>query len=220
MSDTRPAAPFPSDLREQVARIIDPGAWRVMDGYLAEMLRKYKGEKVGYDPEAFKHKGSLAIADSILALISPSAVPGGETENRPETGEEGYADLAAGERVWLRATVVDPGSTPNDKYGRNPLLRLDGPSRQEVVAFKGEIERWPTGRLYSWGSTFGCAGCAAKKVATPSPALPAGVRLGGGGKTLVRSLAALTRSPRFPVPINLDCDLKERCFALLPRHRV
>lgn len=54
--------------RETIARIIDPSRWAVLDGYLADMLRKYKGRDCGYDPEAFKDKASLAKADAILAL--------------------------------------------------------------------------------------------------------------------------------------------------------
>lgn len=60
-------------MREKVARLIDPSAWRVMDGYLAEMLRKYAGKNAGYDPDSFKHEPSLALADKIFALISRPA---------------------------------------------------------------------------------------------------------------------------------------------------
>ena len=48
--------------KEQAARIIDPASWAVMDSYLKQMLRKYKGQNIGYDPEAFKHKESMAFA--------------------------------------------------------------------------------------------------------------------------------------------------------------
>lgn len=60
----------PETLRETVARIIDPSAWRVMDSYLAETMRKYAGQHVGIDLEAFKHKASLSKADAILAAIA------------------------------------------------------------------------------------------------------------------------------------------------------
>jgi hypothetical protein len=53
--------------REVLARMIDPSSWAVFDGYLAEMLRKYKGQDAGYDPEAFKDKRSLKLADAIIA---------------------------------------------------------------------------------------------------------------------------------------------------------
>ena len=55
--------------KEQAARIIDPASWAVMDSYLKQMLRKYKGQNIGYDPEAFKHKESMAIAESLWPLV-------------------------------------------------------------------------------------------------------------------------------------------------------
>ncbi len=63
------------ELIEAMARIIDPSSWRVMDGYLAQMLRKYKGEHIGYDPDAFKHKESMAIARAILPVIRAHLEP-------------------------------------------------------------------------------------------------------------------------------------------------
>lgn len=65
------APPSPRPGREEVARIIDPSSWAVMDSYLAQMLRKYRDVDAGYDPEAFKDKASLAKADQILALLHP-----------------------------------------------------------------------------------------------------------------------------------------------------
>lgn len=81
------------DVREAIARLIDPSSWRVFDGYLADVKRKYKGVNAAYDPEAFKDRKSLAKADAILALISkrqrgyeaqPASVPA-----------EGEADVSA-----------------------------------------------------------------------------------------------------------------------------
>lgn len=66
------------ELIEAMARIIDPSSWRVMDGYLAQMLRKYKGEHIGYDPDAFKHKGSMAIARALLPVIRDHLEPTSE----------------------------------------------------------------------------------------------------------------------------------------------
>lgn len=68
----RPDAPFtlPDDARERIARVIDPSKWSVLDYYLAQMLRKYEGEKIGYDPEQFKDKDSLSKADQIIAIIT------------------------------------------------------------------------------------------------------------------------------------------------------
>ncbi|TXH54334.1 MAG: hypothetical protein E6Q97_11290 [Desulfurellales bacterium] len=49
-----------------------------MDGYLADMLRKYKGEHIGYDPDAFKHKESMAIARAVLPVIRAHLEPTSE----------------------------------------------------------------------------------------------------------------------------------------------
>lgn len=54
---------------EALARIIDPSSWRVFDGYLADVKRKYKGQNAAYDPEAFKDKKSMALARSIITHI-------------------------------------------------------------------------------------------------------------------------------------------------------
>ena len=56
-------------LVETVARIIDPSKWAVLDSYLADMLRKYKGEHIGYDPEPFKDKASMAKAQAAIAAV-------------------------------------------------------------------------------------------------------------------------------------------------------
>ena len=58
------------DRVEAVARIIDPARWRVLDGYLADTLRKYKGQNAGYDPEVFKDQASMALAQQIIALLA------------------------------------------------------------------------------------------------------------------------------------------------------
>lgn len=54
---------------EAVARAIAPSRWAVMDGYLADMLRKYKGQNVAYDPDQFKDQESLATAQAALAAL-------------------------------------------------------------------------------------------------------------------------------------------------------
>ena len=59
---------------EAVARGLAPRSWEVMDGYLAEMLRKYKGENAGYDPEAFKDKASMAHARAALSALPPTLI--------------------------------------------------------------------------------------------------------------------------------------------------
>jgi hypothetical protein len=58
------------DVVERVARLLDPSSWRVMDGYLAEVKRKYRGENAGYDPAAFKHKESMAMARAVIASLA------------------------------------------------------------------------------------------------------------------------------------------------------
>ena len=67
-TEARMAAAVEADV-EKIARIIDPSSWAVMDGYLSDMLRKYKGQNIGYDPDAFKHKPSMKIAEKVLAAI-------------------------------------------------------------------------------------------------------------------------------------------------------
>ena len=52
---------------EVVARIIDPERWAVLDNYLAETKRKYRGQHAGYDPSAFRDAASLAKSRTILA---------------------------------------------------------------------------------------------------------------------------------------------------------
>ncbi len=58
-----------SDLREDIARIIDPSKWRTLDSYLESLKRKYRGVNAGYDPDAFKDSVSLSKADQILKLV-------------------------------------------------------------------------------------------------------------------------------------------------------
>ena len=67
--------------REEMARIIDPTTWQVMDDYLDATKRKWVRLHAGYDPEAFKDRRSLAKADAILAL-SPAQPP-----NAPSIGD-------------------------------------------------------------------------------------------------------------------------------------
>lgn len=62
-------------LTEAVARIIDPSSWAVMDSYLADMLRKYKGENAAYDPEQYKHKESMDVAQAAIAAMREQLVP-------------------------------------------------------------------------------------------------------------------------------------------------
>lgn len=56
-------------LVERIARIIDPNSWAVMDSYLAETKRKYRGQNVGWPADQFHHKESMAKARAILDLF-------------------------------------------------------------------------------------------------------------------------------------------------------
>ncbi len=56
-------------LVEQVARIIDPSSWRVMDSYLEQTKRKYRGQNVGWPVEQYQDKASMAKARQILSII-------------------------------------------------------------------------------------------------------------------------------------------------------
>ena len=50
--------------REDLARIIDPSSWRVLDSYLAIAVRSKPPRN---DLDNFKDQASLAIADAIIA---------------------------------------------------------------------------------------------------------------------------------------------------------
>jgi hypothetical protein len=55
---------------EEIARMIDPSSWRVMDSYLASAQRECARHNAGYDLDAFKHKDSMALASAILQRIA------------------------------------------------------------------------------------------------------------------------------------------------------
>lgn len=61
--------PPSGDVVERVARIIDPGSWAVMDSYLEQTKRKYAGQNCAYNPDNFKHKESMAIAQAAIAAV-------------------------------------------------------------------------------------------------------------------------------------------------------
>lgn len=102
--------------KEQAARIIDPSSWAVMDGYLKQMLRKYKGQNIGYDPDAFKHKESMAIAEALWPLVQQAIAAEGEryasnlqkTQIAPPAPTE--AQIRADERE--RCAKVAEGQAP------------------------------------------------------------------------------------------------------------
>ncbi len=78
--------------REELARIIDPSSWLVLDSYLAEVKRKHPNS--GYDPDNFKDRESLAKADQWLSR--PSLV-----DEVVEASQELYASFDS-------AVVLEP----------------------------------------------------------------------------------------------------------------
>jgi hypothetical protein len=58
-----------TDAVEKVARLLDPQSWLVMDEGLASMLRKHKGQNIGFDPENFKHPPSIKRANEIINTL-------------------------------------------------------------------------------------------------------------------------------------------------------
>lgn len=72
------------EMREAIARIIDPSSWQVLDSYLERVKRHHPHG--GYDPDNFTDKASLAKADAILALFAPSPVVEGQGSSVAESG--------------------------------------------------------------------------------------------------------------------------------------
>ena len=60
---------------EAGARAIDPRSWEVMDGYLAQMKRKYAGVNASYDPDEFKHKESMNLVRAVLVAVLNAQEP-------------------------------------------------------------------------------------------------------------------------------------------------
>lgn len=80
------AQPAPQgDVVEAVARIINPGSWSVMDAEKARMLRKYKGQSIGWPADQFQHKESMAKAREILAALA--SLPSAEASFQNRVGE-------------------------------------------------------------------------------------------------------------------------------------
>jgi len=55
---------------ERVARIIAPTRWAVLDSYLEQTKRKYRGQNCAYDPEEFKDSTSIVTAREILTTMN------------------------------------------------------------------------------------------------------------------------------------------------------
>ena len=117
MTETEIATARREGLVERIARVIDPSTWQVLDGYLADVKRKHKGENVGYDPEAFRDKKSLAKADVIL----------GFTE-RPEVGwlieRNGQWYAAAPHTDWTIKQAINNRHAENWTHDANEALRF------------------------------------------------------------------------------------------------
>jgi hypothetical protein len=58
------------DVVEKIARLIDPSSWAVFDAEKARMLRKYKGENIGWPADQYQHKASMDTARRILATLT------------------------------------------------------------------------------------------------------------------------------------------------------
>lgn len=99
---------------EAVARIIDPSSWRVMDSYLEQAKRQYKGQDVGWPEDQFKHKESMAKAREILAALQAAPFVDLEVEEQivkiieEEVDKVGYAKRAASRIVHMAAPVASP----------------------------------------------------------------------------------------------------------------
>lgn len=107
------------ELIEAMARIIDPSSWRVMDGYLAQMLRKYKGEHIGYDPDAFKHKESMAIARALLPVIRAHLEPTSEMVEEGIKSLDAYFDeIDECSREYTQDAVIE---TFEDMLAASPI---------------------------------------------------------------------------------------------------
>lgn len=85
-------------MRERVARIIDPSTWAVLDSYLADAKRKYAKSSAGYDPEAFKDRRSLVKATEIEALMQP------EIDRR--VAEERAKQQTIADALWNAETAL------------------------------------------------------------------------------------------------------------------
>jgi hypothetical protein len=67
---------------EMIARIIAPSAWAVMDSYLEQTKRKYRGGHVGWPADQFQHKESMETARKVLAAIRSIGAEGGSSDER------------------------------------------------------------------------------------------------------------------------------------------
>lgn len=134
-----------ADELEAVARIIDPSSWSVMDAEKDRMLRKYKGQNIGYDPDQFRHKESMAKAQEVLAALrTPAPAPvSGEpvawmyyhpTDPFPPSvrrARHESSDFAAmAKRGWTEtplyaALQAQPAQAQLGRFGHHPEAAID-----------------------------------------------------------------------------------------------
>ena len=102
---------------ERVARIIDPGAWSVMDRYLEEAKREFRGQNVGWPADQFQHEPSMKKAREIIDALSALSDMGVSEEMRE-----------AGVRAWLDAggTYADSLELVEPIYLAMQAARLTG----------------------------------------------------------------------------------------------
>ena len=102
------------EAREDIARIIDPSSWLVLDGYLADVKRKYAGQDAAYDPLAFKDRASLAKADAILTLLSERDTLAGKVGELEGERRAAWNELHCCDDVPLNGDMVTVISALND----------------------------------------------------------------------------------------------------------
>jgi hypothetical protein len=95
---------------EAVARIIDPSSWRVMDGYLEQTKRKYRGQNVGWPADQYQDKASMAKAREILTALSRPSVAVPEVERLREAAKQAARYLRAKFPMSDEGEQTAPGS--------------------------------------------------------------------------------------------------------------
>jgi len=71
------------ELIEEMARLIDPSSWAVMDHALDYVKRKYAGQTIGWPADQYKHKESMKKARAILTLIHAARIAGEPFKEAP-----------------------------------------------------------------------------------------------------------------------------------------
>lgn len=99
---------------ELIARIIDPSSWRVMDGYLEDTKRKYRGQNVGWPSDQFQHKESMAKAREILSALD---LPTIQRDARREGYEQAMAEAARECERMDDAATYDDETDEGRMYG-------------------------------------------------------------------------------------------------------